>query len=54
LRAEQAAQAAPLHQAVRRLRSELFDRGVSPTAFAKDEREKNSMLLHNRPLGNFT
>jgi hypothetical protein len=54
LRAEQAAQAGPLHQAVRSLRAELFDRGVSPTAFAKNEQERNSMLLHNRPLGNFT
>jgi uncharacterized protein len=54
LRAEQAAQAAPLFQAVRNLRNELFNRGVSPTAFAKSEQEKNSMLLHNRPLGRFT
>jgi chromosome segregation ATPase len=54
LRAEQREQAAPLHQAVRDLRNELFNRGVSPTAFAKDEREKNLMLLRGRALGRFT
>jgi SMC interacting uncharacterized protein involved in chromosome segregation len=54
LRAEQEAQAAPLFQAVRSLRAELFSRGVNPEQFAKNEQEKNLMLLHNRPLGRFT
>jgi uncharacterized protein YndB with AHSA1/START domain len=54
LRAEQEAQAAPLFQEVRKIRNELFTRGVSPTAFAKNAQEKNLMLLHNRPLGHFT
>jgi hypothetical protein len=54
LRAEQREQAEPLHQAVRSLRAELFDRGVNPEQFAKSEQERNSMLLHNRPLGHFT
>jgi hypothetical protein len=54
LRAEQAAQAAPLFQAVRNLRNELFNRGVSPEQFCKSEQEKNLVYLHNRPLGRFT
>jgi hypothetical protein len=54
LRAEQREQAAPLFQEVRRVRNELFNRGVSPTAFAKDEKERNLMLLHGRALGRFT
>lgn len=54
LRAEQAAQAAPLFQEVRRVRNELFNRGVNPEQFAKNEQERNLMLLHGRALGRFT
>jgi chromosome segregation ATPase len=54
LRAEQEAQAAPLFQAVRDLRNELFNRGVNPEQFCKSEQEKNLVYLHNRPLGRFT
>jgi hypothetical protein len=54
LRAEQEAQARHLFQAVRDLRNELFNRGVSPEQFCKSEQEKNLVYLHNRPLGRFT
>jgi hypothetical protein len=54
LRAEQREQAAPLFQEVRRVRNELFNRGVNPEQFAKNEQERNLMLLHGRALGRFT